>query len=129
MAKGGKFRENIPGKYFPFQGSRHGQADAPAHGSGGPLPPSDLGRVHDYSHFYISPDGRYIVGDECRHDNLKDNCIWLFDIKTGKEIPLCLHGASFKPRGRSTNDAHTHPAFSPAGRHMEKFLSPLKIFA
>ncbi len=75
-----------------------------------------LGRVHDYSHFFHSPDCRRIVGDEAKGDGREENCIWLFDIATREERPVCVHGSSFAPRGKSTQDAHPHPSFSPDGR-------------
>jgi oligogalacturonide lyase len=76
----------------------------------------DLGRVSNYSHSNPSPDGALIVGDEKDKDRLPECKIWVFDIETRTETPVCLHGSSFKPYGNSTQDSHPHPAFSPDGR-------------
>lgn len=75
----------------------------------------DLGRVRNYSHPNPSPDGLLIVGDEKDKSRLPENKIWVFDIKTRTETPVCLHGSSFKPYGDSAQDSHPHPAFSPDG--------------
>lgn len=78
----------------------------------------DLGPVSDYSHPSPSPDSCYIAGDEARKEHLDVNRLWLFDIETHKETPVCLHGSSFAPRGNSTQDAHPHPAFTPDGQRI-----------
>ena len=77
---------------------------------------TDLGPVHNYSHFYHSPDCRRIVGDEAKKVKPEENCIWIFDIAARREYPLCRHGASFACRGKSTQDAHPHPCFAPDNR-------------
>ena len=73
----------------------------------------DLGEVSDYLHFSHAPVSDYIVGDQCGKGPKDRNCLWLFNMKTHKETPLCLHGSSYMPHGKSTQDAHAHPAFSP----------------
>lgn len=79
----------------------------------------NLGRYSNYNHFMSSPDGRWIVGDECRGEN--QSRIWLYDVDTQRETPLCRHDSSCQPRrnrdtgGFSTQDAHPHPLFAPDG--------------
>jgi len=76
---------------------------------------TDIGPFH-YSHMCHSPDCRYMVGDESMEKSKATNCVCLFDVAKRQAKPLCLHGSSFMPRGRSTQDAHPHPAFSPNGK-------------
>ncbi len=76
---------------------------------------TDLGPFH-YSHMCHSPDSRFMVGDESLDSTRESNCVCLFDVERREARPLCLHGSSFKPRGKSTQDAHPHPAFSPDAR-------------
>jgi len=75
----------------------------------------DLGKVHNYSHPYHSPDSAFIVGDEVKKEDPSSACIWLFHVSSRREKALCLHGSSFASRGQSTQDAHPHPSFSPDG--------------
>lgn len=77
---------------------------------------TNLGPVHNYSHFYHSPDCTRIVGDEADPDRRPECCVWVFDIARREERPLALHGSSFACRGTSTQDAHPHPAWAPHGR-------------
>ncbi len=79
---------------------------------------TNLGPVHNYSHFYHSEDCRFIVGDQVGQEDGVPNGIWLFDVERRSEERLCIHGSSFAPRGRSTQDAHPHPTFSPDGKHV-----------
>ncbi|HOJ40774.1 MAG TPA: oligogalacturonate lyase family protein, partial [bacterium] len=76
----------------------------------------NLGYVHNYSHPYHSPDSRFVVGDEMKKTAPGSACLWLLEIATRQEKVLCRHGSSFAPRGRSTQDAHPHPNFSPDSR-------------
>jgi oligogalacturonide lyase len=82
----------------------------------------NFGRYSNYSHFYSSHSGRFIAGDENPPD--RKGLVWLYDLETRRERPLCLHASGRKPRvnrdtGRpSTQDSHPHCCFSPDDRHV-----------
>lgn len=65
-----------------------------------------------YKHFIANPAGTKLVGDgelPGRH------FIYVADLATRTETPLCWHGSQWKSYG-NVQDAHPHPAFSPDGR-------------
>jgi Tol biopolymer transport system component len=70
--------------------------------------------------FLTSPDGQWVVGDECGAQS--QSLIWVYELSSRTERPLCRHGSSCKARvnpdtgGFSTQDAHPHPLFAPDGR-------------
>ena len=76
--------------------------------------------VSGWLHAGPSPDSRYLVGDQKGQPG--QGMLWLLDLATGVETPLCLHGSSYRMRGRqlptanTTPDAHPHPSFSPDGK-------------
>lgn len=76
--------------------------------------------VSGWLHAGPSPDSRYLAGDEKNPPG--QGMLWLLDLETGKETPLCVHGSSYRifgsnlPNAHVTQDAHPHPSFSPDGR-------------
>jgi len=69
-----------------------------------------------------SPDSRYLAGDEKNPPG--QGMLWLLDLESGAESPLCVHGSSYRifgknlPNAHVTQDAHPHPSFSPDGKHV-----------
>ncbi len=71
--------------------------------------------VEGYLHVGPSPDSRSMAADQ-RGRSPGDSFLWLLNLETGEQSKLCLHGSSYAIRGKHTQDAHPHPAFSPDGR-------------
>ena len=78
--------------------------------------------VSGWLHAGPSPDSRHLVGDQKGQPD--QGLLWRLDLATGVETPLCLHGSSYRVRGRqlptanTTQDAHPHPSFSPDGNNV-----------
>ncbi len=84
---------------------------------------TDLGEHCHHPYFYnrcFTADSRYLVGDAKGKPG--QGMLWRLDLATDEETPLCVHGSSYRTRGRQlptanvTQDAHPHPTFSPNGR-------------
>lgn len=65
-----------------------------------------------YKHFIANRAGTKLVGDG---ELPGKHFIYVADLPTRAEAPLCWHGSQWKSYG-SVQDAHPHPAFSPDGR-------------
>lgn len=76
--------------------------------------------VSGWLHAGPSPDSRYLVGDEKGEPG--QGRLWLLDLESGRETPICVHGSSYRvfgtqsPTANITQDAHPHPTFSPDGK-------------
>ncbi len=76
--------------------------------------------VSGWLHAGPSPDSHCLVGDAKGEPG--KGMLWLLNLESGEETPLCVHGSSYRVRGRQlptanvTQDAHPHPSFSPDGQ-------------
>ncbi|MDD4849305.1 MAG: oligogalacturonate lyase family protein [Gemmiger sp.] len=84
-----------------------------------------------YAHFICDPQMQYFAGDCQGSDTpihlqgqqgdsqaVRNNFIYLVDIATRKEIPLCWHGTSWTAAHGSPQDAHPHPCFTGDGKRL-----------
>ncbi len=62
-----------------------------------------------------TPDSLWLAADQ-KGVSPGESFIWRVNLETGEQWKLCLHGSSYVERGKHTQDAHPHPAFSPDGR-------------
>lgn len=78
--------------------------------------------VSGWLHAGPSPDSRCLVGDAKGEPG--EGRLYRLDLASGVETPLCVHGSSYRVRGKQrstanvTQDAHPHPSFSPDGRNI-----------
>ena len=69
------------------------------------------------SHLMSNQDGSLVVGDGAPHKtgniDLNDPYIWVFDLHSNTQKPICRHGSSWKVIDGDRQVTHPHPSFSP----------------
>ena len=85
-----------------------------------------------YAHFICDRQRRYFVGDcqgketpihllvpgEDHSTEVPNDFIYLVEMESRREIPLCWHGTSWTTIHGNPQDAPPHPCFTPDGKHV-----------